>query len=208
MKKAVEFLRPVGWLVIFILLQSACVWPAVKLTGSTVSGMLVGLALSNILMIGFLLFRRVVPSDFRWSMKLGRDSLLAIPGMVVMMLIIGFISEWLDLPDTMGETFEELIKGCPLISVVVLGMLGPAGEEFLFRGAIQSWFVRQGVSPYVAIICSAAIFGIIHINPAQVFFAFCMGLYLGFVYYKTGSLVPAIVAHIVNNSYVVISMLI
>ena len=51
-----------------------------------------------------------------------------------------------------------------------------------------------------AILITALIFGVIHINPAQVVNAFFLGLLLGWLFYRTGSLWPSICAHILNNS--------
>jgi membrane protease YdiL (CAAX protease family) len=39
------------------------------------------------------------------------------------------------------------------------------------------------------------------LNPAQVLFAFLLGVVFGWIYYKTGSLIPVILMHIVNNSF-------
>lgn len=51
-----------------------------------------------------------------------------------------------------------------------------------------------------AIILSALVFGIFHINPAQVAGAILSGGLFAWLYYKTGSLVPGILIHILNNS--------
>lgn len=48
--------------------------------------------------------------------------------------------------------------------------------------------------------CFGINFGIIHLNPAQIPFAFVMGVIFGVIYYKTGSLVISSICHIINNS--------
>ena len=53
---------------------------------------------------------------------------------------------------------------------------------------------------WVAIIISAALFGLAHFNAAQFINALLMGLLLGWMYYRTGSLVPGILLHWVNNT--------
>ena len=71
--------------------------------------------------------------------------------------------------------------------------------RMLFRGAITK-VLLQKYSPVKAIILSALIFGIFHINPAQVVGAVLSGVLFAWLYYKTGSLVPGILIHILNNS--------
>ena len=70
----------------------------------------------------------------------------------------------------------------------------------LFRGAIEGFFLRKGIKPAVAIVVSAIIFGVIHANPAQIFFAFILGLIFGWMYYRTGSILPSVVGHVLNNT--------
>ena len=41
---------------------------------------------------------------------------------------------------------------------------------------------------------------IFHINPAQILPAFLIGILLAWTYYKTGSLIPCILMHVLNNS--------
>jgi len=53
---------------------------------------------------------------------------------------------------------------------------------------------------WVAIMISAAIFGVVHGNTAQFVNALLMGLFLGWMYYRTKSLVPGILLHWVNNT--------
>ena len=69
----------------------------------------------------------------------------------------------------------------------------------LFRGAVTTELLKN-YSPEKAILFSALIFGIFHINPAQVLNAFLLGLLLAWLFYKTRSLIPGILIHILNNS--------
>ena len=52
----------------------------------------------------------------------------------------------------------------------------------------------------MAIIFSALIFGAIHLNLAQGLHAFVIGLLLGWMYYRTSSVVPGILLHWINNT--------
>lgn len=85
---------------------------------------------------------------------------------------------------------------------VAVGILAPLAEEVVFRGAILRTLlgIMSKKNHWVAIMISAAIFGIVHANLAQFINALLMGLILGWMYYRTGSLVPGILLHWINNT--------
>ena len=62
------------------------------------------------------------------------------------------------------------------------------------------------MKPLHAILIASAIFGIVHMNPIQIPFAFAIGLIFGWLYYRTGSVIPGIVGHFINNSIACIQM--
>lgn len=101
------------------------------------------------------------------------------------------------LPNLMENTFDILQSGWG--GILAIAILGPILEELLFRGAITRVLLKK-YNPTKAIILSALVFGIFHINPVQIVTATLMGLLLGWIYYKTASLIPCILIHIVNNS--------
>lgn len=85
---------------------------------------------------------------------------------------------------------------------VAVGILAPLAEEVVFRGAILRTLlgIMSKKNHWVAIMISAAIFGVVHANLAQFINALLMGLLLGWMYYRTKSLVPGILLHWVNNT--------
>ena len=112
--------------------------------------------------------------------------------------LMEFIMERLSfLPDWMKDTFDVLQSGWP--GIICISVLGPVLEEMLFRGAITKVLLRK-YSPAKAIILSALIFGVFHINPVQVVGAMLSGILFAWLYYKTGSIVPGILIHVLNNS--------
>ena len=78
-------------------------------------------------------------------------------------------------------------------------MVGPIVEELLFRGTVTKLLLSR-YKPWVAIVLSGLLFGIYHMNPVQIVAASFSGFFLGWLYYRTRSLVPCIVVHILNNS--------
>lgn len=92
-------------------------------------------------------------------------------------------------------------------SIILSVVCAPVLEELLFRGLIQESFTYK-YGPLRGILISAAVFGVIHFIPQQVVSAFFAGIVLGYVYYITGSLINAVIVHMLNNAlaYVVISV--
>lgn len=78
-------------------------------------------------------------------------------------------------------------------------VIAPIMEEILFRGILQDALMRKyGV--FVGILIASAVFGIVHIIPQQVVNAFMIGIVLGYIYYRTGALLPVILIHCINNA--------
>jgi len=89
-----------------------------------------------------------------------------------------------------------------LISIVIIA---PIVEEFLFRGALQTYLKRR-FQPKTAIIIASACFGLFHYSPDQGYgnlslipSLFVFGCFLGYVYEKQGSLYASIGLHLAFN---------
>ncbi len=120
------------------------------------------------------------------------------------MFALDWLNEALNLPNMMENTFEGMKDN--VFGIFSICLLAPVVEEVVFRGAIEGSLLRSWRNPCYAIFVSALIFGFIHGNPAQIPFAFLIGLLLGWLYYRTGSLLPGIFIHFLNNTASVILM--
>lgn len=112
-------------------------------------------------------------------------------------------STWLqeqmpELPNFAEAEFDLIMKD--RLGYLVIGLLAPLVEEMVFRGAVLRALLRWKRNPWVGIMISAALFSLIHMNPAQMPHAFLIGLLLGWMYYRTDSIVPGVVYHWVNNT--------
>lgn len=103
-----------------------------------------------------------------------------------------------ELPNIAEDTFDMIMKD--RWGYVSIGLLAPLAEEMVFRGAILRALLRWTSRPWVAIAISAVFFAAAHMNPAQLPHAFLIGLLLGWMYYRTDSIVPGVVYHWINNS--------
>ena len=103
-----------------------------------------------------------------------------------------------ELPNIVEDEFDMILRN--RWGYFAVGLLAPISEELVFRGAILRALLRWTPRHWVAIAISAVLFALIHANPAQMPHAFLIGLLLGWLYYRTDSIVPGIVYHWVNNS--------
>lgn len=131
-------------------------------------------------------------------------------------------SAWLqeqmpELPNIVEQEFDMILRN--RWGYVSIGLLAPLAEELVLRGAILRSLLRwTGSQPFAgdgetygygtprygghwtAIAISALFFALIHMNPAQMPHAFLIGVLLGWMYYRTGSILPGVAYHWVNNS--------
>jgi membrane protease YdiL (CAAX protease family) len=118
---------------------------------------------------------------------------------------------WPPTPDVLKffqQLHAELALWPPWSGALSLAAIavGPAlTEEIAFRGALLN-AIRREVGDVAAIVGSAALFGLIHVEPGgyRVPFTFVLGLALGIMRVRTGSILPPAVAHAVLNATTVI----
>ena len=100
------------------------------------------------------------------------------------------------------DTFNRLFISAPSAVFVLLSVavtLGPGiGEELFFRGLVLRSLVGAA-SPAAAVGISSILFGIVHFDVLQSPGAALIGVYLGTVALRTGSLLPSMAAHGINN---------
>ncbi len=105
--------------------------------------------------------------------------------------------------DKYSKLMEESgldVAGITPAMVIYSAVLGPIAEELAFRGLSLGYFKKALPSFALANIFQALLFGFIHLNFMQGAYAFLMGLLLGYVAHRTGSLLLSIVLHICFNS--------
>ena len=165
----------------------------------------IAMILSGIAMIWHLIHFKYVKFNLKsFGEVSGKTIGLSIPLIVAGMLFINLCSEFLGLPDLMQDTFLGMSRN--VFGIISITIMAPLVEELLFRGAIQGYMLRKGMKPLHAILIASAIFGIVHMNPIQIPFAFAIGLIFGWLYYRTGSVVPGIIGHFINNSIACLQM--
>lgn len=98
-----------------------------------------------------------------------------------------------------SEVMENLGMFSPtFFSVLYTGVLAPIAEELLYRG-LTFRILRKSLPFATANIIQAFLFGLIHGNLIQGGYAFFVGLLLGYITEKRGSLKAAVLCHAAVN---------
>lgn len=117
-------------------------------------------------------------------------------------VVVGLVVQLAPLSAQEEAMFERMGTG-NLASVLVTCVLAPVLEEMLFRGLILRSFLRQ-YPRGGAIVGSAVLFGVAHLNIYQFFAALALGCVAGWLYERTRSLIPCIALHASYNSTLVV----
>lgn len=171
-----------------------------KETMMDATGMVITMAAFSLLTIAIFLLAR-------WA-EVSRHWVQTRPWFVLFWCVVAALgaiipSVWLQeqmpaLPNIVEQEFDMILKD--RWGYLVVGLLAPLAEELVFRGAVLRALLRWNNRPWRGIVISAVLFAVVHMNPAQMPHAFLIGLLLGWMYYRTDSIVPGVVYHWVNNT--------
>jgi membrane protease YdiL (CAAX protease family) len=101
------------------------------------------------------------------------------------------------MPDFINDAFEELAVS-PIILILSVAVVAPIYEEVVFRGILLKGMAKK-INPAIALVVSALFFALVHMNIPQGINAFLLGIVIGAIYLKTGSIYLSIFAHFTNN---------
>jgi sodium transport system permease protein len=118
--------------------------------------------------------------------------------------LIAKLAEYSDLFDPVRlEALEQFVVGMPWLVLVASVVLTPAVcEELLFRGAIARSLTGP-LGSVGAIVVSALLFGLFHLDPIRMIPTALLGLVLGYAAVISGSTITAMVIHFINNGLAV-----
>lgn len=99
----------------------------------------------------------------------------------------------------MKSNIDSLLSGVSILMVVTTVILAPVFEELVFRYLILNKLRRYGDK--TAIIVTALLFGLFHMNFEQGIYAFAIGLVFGYVVCKTGRVINSMILHALINFF-------
>ncbi|WP_052323723.1 CPBP family intramembrane glutamic endopeptidase [Flavihumibacter sp. ZG627] len=90
------------------------------------------------------------------------------------------------------------------LMLLIIALLPAIAEELFFRGVLQRLFIQVTKSPWMGIIITAMLFSAFHGQFLGFFTRMMLGILLGALYWYSGSILPSIIGHLVNNAIQVI----
>ena len=152
--------------------------------------------------------------------KLSPDQVAAL--IIIGFGMLGFVSTYMGIANKIseyfapvGEAVEEYRENVDryseieqitvplwdsLLYAFTLSFIVPITEEMSFRGVIFGE-LRKGFGPWLSVIISAIIFGVMHGVSIHIGYAIVCGLIIASVYHLTGSLISSIILHMVFNIF-------
>lgn len=151
--------------------------------------------------LAFYLIRRKKLGEALWLRPVPAPALLAgaslAPAMyfVVVLVLSVLPADWME---NYGEASSGIVTGT-LVGVISVALVAPVVEEFIFRGLIMTRLSR--VMPGgLAVLLSAAVFGLCHGELVWFCYAFVLGIFFAFIDLRAGSILPSILGHITFNA--------
>ena len=103
-------------------------------------------------------------------------------------------SRWIEF----AKSFRAHSLGWALVMVASTSILPATCEELLFRGYLQRRLLQRW-HPALAILVSSVMFGLAHGQPARMVFTVLDGIWLGYLAWRSGSVLPSMLAHAATN---------
>ncbi len=125
--------------------------------------------------------------------------LLMIVGLALVLGVVIPLFNWVPVPYPIINFYEETRWGTGLPSFMILIFISPIFDELIFRGIIQEQLSKK-YSPAVAIVVASFFYGLAQLNPWYFIINFFLGLFLGWVYYRSHSVKPGMIVHVVINA--------
>ena len=102
------------------------------------------------------------------------------------------------------ERRQQFFSG--IVGVLNACIFAPIGEEIGFRSILLGGLLKTRCRPWIAILISALVFASFHGFGANFVTAMLFGILIGWLYWRTGSIIPGIIIHITNNSLTAIDI--
>jgi len=124
---------------------------------------------------------------------------IAVPAAMIVMVLAQLINEIFPFPDHYLEQLAKLftMDTSMWMNVLLISLLPGFCEEILFRGFMIRFFEQYGKT--TAVVISALLFAAFHLDPFRFLPVFLMGLLLGYLTIRSGSIINSMISHAINN---------
>jgi membrane protease YdiL (CAAX protease family) len=140
--------------------------------------------------------------------KIRLQTALLVPVYLILIMPLCFFANsvtMLFVENTVASISGEILSMSLPLMVGSIGIFAPIVEELCYRGILFHSYKRTG-RVVAAIVLSAILFGLMHMNLNQAAYAFLLGLMFAVLVEATGSILPSMIAHMLLNSSQVLMM--
>jgi membrane protease YdiL (CAAX protease family) len=143
--------------------------------------------------------KKQLSSSFDFSLNKPQGWLIPVIIISTLALVVGLegVSSLIPMPEYVRKVFERAFAK-NVFSLIAIIIAAPIIEEILCRGIVLKGLLKN-YPPQKAILISAIFFGVLHLNPWQALPAVFGGLFLGWIFYKTKSVIPGMIIHATIN---------
>jgi len=104
---------------------------------------------------------------------------------------------WTEFFDS-SRIFREQSRGDLVLIITGVTLAAPVCEEYFFRGVLQHGVSERGHA-LRALVITSVLFSLFHFDPVGFLARVELGLLFGWLFLKTGSIWPGVLAHLANN---------
>ncbi len=172
--------------------------PFIGEEASSLIGYLVSFGLALLI---FYAVRKYKISERSFNFTIENNRIIPLISLASVALLIGIagpISGLIPMSEAFKKILLQLAGQTGIFAFLLMVIAAPILEELIFRGIVLEGLLKR-YTPSKAILVSSLLFGIVHLNPWQFVSAGIMGIFSGWVYYKTRSITPSIIIHAAGN---------
>ena len=160
----------------------------------------------------FYLIKRQIP--FKSALRLNGVSVKSLLSIILLSVGIIILIDEVDRlvyilfgqPEYLAELAEQLkitslYSGIAIVVTTVL--IAPIIEEMLFRGYFQKVLEDVWQDVTKAILVTGIFFAFVHLNPYWIVQIYLLGVVLGYLAWRTNSIIPSLILHGLNNGFAV-----
>jgi hypothetical protein len=145
--------------------------------------------------------RKNKTNDSSFNLAIGNKRIIPflVAGTIALLFgIISPIGNSIPMPESFKKAFIDFGSQTGVFTFFLMVVAAPVLEELIFRGIILDGLLKQ-YSPARSILISSLLFGLVHLNPWQFVSGFIIGIFSGWVYFRTRSLTLSVLVHASAN---------
>lgn len=154
-----------------------------------------------IVLIYMLVMKINIRRDMQYKAIGGKDIFMSLLMGVLILPMVLFLNAFTMLfsDNYIQESSQGLLEYPYIAQLILIAVIPPLVEEFIFRGLFFGTYRKCGVLK--AALMSGLVFGMFHLNINQFAYALVSGVIFAYMAEATGSIWSSVIAHFVVNSY-------